>query len=67
LIGHTTNNDEKGQTIEFDISLIVNESSENNFDGGIKVALVNLRGGRKDSESNQNIHKIKFEVFITEN
>jgi hypothetical protein len=55
-----------GQKVEFDISVIVNESSENDVNGGIKVALVNLGGGKKESESNQNIHKINFEVFVTE-
>jgi hypothetical protein len=57
---------ENGQKVEFDVSVMVNESSENDLKGGIKVALVNLGGGRKELESNQNVHKIKFEVFITE-
>lgn len=55
-----------GQKVEFDISVIVNESSESDVNGGIKVALVNLGGGKKESESNQNVHKINFEVFVTE-
>ncbi|MGQ0828598.1 MAG: hypothetical protein ACT4ON_09405 [Bacteroidota bacterium] len=57
---------ENGQNVEFDVSLIINESSENNAKGGIKVALVNLAGEAKESESNQNIHKIKFQVFVSE-
>jgi hypothetical protein len=55
---------ENGQQIEFDLSVIVNESTENNIKGGIKMALANLGGGHKESESNQNVHKIKFQVFI---
>ena len=57
---------ENGQKIEFDISVVVNEATENNINGGIKIALVNLGGTQKASEQNQNNHRIKFEVFITE-
>ncbi len=58
--------DENGQKVEFDISVIVNESSENDLNGGLKIASFNFGGGKKQSESNQNLHKIKFEVFIKE-
>jgi hypothetical protein len=58
--------DENGQKVEFDISVIVNESSENNINGGLKIAALNLGGDKRQSESNQNLHKIKFEVFIKE-
>lgn len=51
---------ESGQKVEFDVSVIVNESSDSTMNGGIKVALANLGGGIKESESNQNIQKIKF-------
>jgi hypothetical protein len=57
---------ESGQKVEFDVSVIITESSENDINGGIKVALVNLGGGFKESEKNQNTHKIKFEVFVSE-
>lgn len=63
-IHHTTG--ESGQKVEFDVSVIVNESSDTDIKGGIKVALVNLGGGVKESQSNQNLQKIKFEVFISE-
>jgi hypothetical protein len=56
---------ENGQKVEFDVSVIVNESSESGLKGGIKVALANLGGNRKESESNQNVQKIKFEIFVT--
>lgn len=56
---------ESGQKVEFDVSITVNESSDSDIKGGIKVALVSLGGGVKESESNQNIQKIKFEVFIS--
>ncbi len=57
---------ESGQKVEFDLSVIVNEQSESDIKGAIQVALVNLGGGFKETESNQNIHKIKFEVFVSE-
>jgi len=57
---------ESGQKVEFDLSVIVNEQSESDIKGGIQVALVNLGSGIKETESNQNIHKIKFEVFVSE-
>lgn len=59
-------NGDNGQKVEFDISVIVNESSENDLKGGLKIASFNFGGGTKQSESNQNLHKIKFEVFIKE-
>jgi hypothetical protein len=57
---------ESGQKVEFDVSVIVNESSDSDVKGGIKVAFVDLGGGVKESQSNQNIQKIKFEIFISE-
>lgn len=61
---------ERGQKIEFDISVIVDKGSENDTKGGIKVAIANLGasfgGGQKDTESSQNVHKIKFEIFVKE-
>ena len=66
LTSHVHANGENGQKVEFDISVMINESSESDLKGGIKVALVNLGGSKKESESNQNVHKIKFEVFIKE-
>ena len=58
---------ESGQKVEFDLSVIVEEQSASDLKGGIHVALVNLGTGVKETELNQNIHKIKFEVFISEN
>jgi len=55
---------ESGQKVEFDLSVIVNESSENNLKGGIKIAFANLGADGKEISSNQNVNKIKFEVFI---
>lgn len=66
LTSHVHANGEQGQKVEFDISVMVNESSESDLKGGIKVALVNLGGGKKESESNQNIHRIRFDVFVKE-
>lgn len=57
---------ERGQKIEFDISVIVDKSSESGANGGIKVAFANLGGGLKEAEASQNVHKIKFEIFVTE-
>ncbi len=65
LSGHTNmDTNQIGQKIKFDISILVDKNSESDVKGGIKVALVNLGGGVKESENSQNIHKIKFEVFI---
>lgn len=57
---------ESGQKVEFDISVIASETLENNKGGGIKVAVANIGVAQKTSELNQNTHKIKFEVFISE-
>lgn len=58
--------DQSGQKIEFDLSIVINESSENDVNGGIKLAIFSLGAGTKKAESNQNIHKLKFEVFVAE-
>lgn len=57
---------ERGQKIEFDISVVVDKTSESDLSGGIKVAFANLGGGQKETENSQNVHKIKFEIFVTE-
>lgn len=57
---------ERGQKIEFDISVIVDKSTENDLKGGIKVAFANIGGEHKEAENTQNVHKLKFEIFITE-
>ncbi len=70
LANHINNRGTSGQKVEFDVSVIINETSESDTKGGIKVALVNLGAGigagKKEIESNQNVHKIKFEVFVHE-
>lgn len=66
LTSHVHANGESGQKVEFDISVMIAESSENNINGGLKVAVANLGRSKKEVESNQNTHKIKFEVFIKE-
>jgi len=55
---------ERGQKIEFDISIVVDKSYESGAKGGIKVAFVDLGGGVKDSHASQDTHKIKFEIFV---
>lgn len=57
---------ERGQKIEFDISVIVDKSSESDLKGGIKVAFASIGGGLSEAEKSQNVHKIKFEIFVTE-
>lgn len=59
-----------GQNVEFDVSVMVNESQEKGKKAGIFVALANL-GAEKSSDSktieaNQNTHRLKFKVFVTE-
>lgn len=70
LSNHMHNQQGSGQKVEFDVSVMITASSENDIQGGIKVAFVNI-GAKigaetKEAETNQNIHKIKFDVFISE-
>lgn len=66
LTSHKIGTGERGQKIEFDISVIVDKSSESDLKGGIKVAFANIGGGLSEAEKSQNVHKIKFEIFVTE-
>lgn len=62
----TTKTDEIGQKIEFDISVIVDKSSDSNANGAIKVAFASFGGGIKELEASQYTHKIKFDIFVTD-
>lgn len=68
--GYHSGKDINGQEVEFDVSVFVNESSEKDNRAGIFVALANLGAGKssdsKEVESNQNTHRLKFKVFVTE-
>ena len=70
LSNHMHDRQGSGQKVEFDVSVMITASSENDVQGGIKVAFVNIgmNAGKelKEAESNQNIHKIKFDIFISE-
>lgn len=59
-----------GQEVEFDVSVVVDESSEKGKKSGIFVALANLGAGKsyenRHVESNQDTHRLKFKVFVTE-
>ena len=59
-----------GQTVDFDVSVIVDESSKEGQKTGIFVVLANLGGGKstnKDhSETSKDSHNLKFKVFIAE-
>ncbi len=67
LTGHKhVGTGQRGQKIEFDISVVIDRSSESDLNGGIKVAFANFGGGQKETENSQNVHKIKFEIFVKE-
>jgi len=56
----------QGQEVEFDVSVTVAQDSQGNLGGKIGVALANISGDIKQVESNQNTHRMKFKIFITE-
>jgi len=56
-----------GQEVEFDVAVMVNQDSQANASGKIGVALASISGDIKTTELNQNIHKMKFKVFIGKN
>lgn len=70
LSSHIHDKQGSGQKVEFDVSVMITASSENDTQGGIKVAFVNIGANigkeLKEAEINQNIHKIKFDVFVSE-
>ena len=56
----------EGQEVDFDVAVMVSQDSQGSVDGKIGVALASIGGDIKSTELNQNIHKIKFKIFITE-
>jgi hypothetical protein len=64
-------NGESGQTVEFDVSIIVIESSKDEVGGGVGGSLLNVVSAGVNSKidhnnSQQDIQRLKFKVFITE-
>jgi len=55
-----------GDSVEFDVGLEVNESDQKSGKAGIDVSVIELGGDIKTAKSNQNTHRLKFRVFITE-
>lgn len=57
-----------GEFIDFDIALSAYESKEKDNKGGIAVAVSNIFAGasreKKEQESTENLHRIKFKVFV---
>lgn len=56
-----------GQEVEFDVQLNVSRDSKDEINGKIGIALASISSDIKQSEVNQNTHRMKFKVFITEN
>lgn len=56
----------QGQEVDFDVSVTASQDTEGDLNGKIGVAIVNISSDVKLTESNQNTHRIKFKVFITE-
>ncbi len=55
-----------GQEVDFDVSVTVSQDSQGTVDGKIGIALASVSGDIKQSETNQNMHRMKFKIFITE-
>ncbi|MFA5413774.1 MAG: hypothetical protein WC348_04545 [Patescibacteria group bacterium] len=61
-----------GNYVDFDVSVIVNESSGGEVGGGASVSLLNVVStniGSKINQitSHQNTHRLVFKVYISEN
>lgn len=55
-----------GQSVEFDVGIEVGKTKDKGVDGGIKVAAIGVGGTSKGSETYQQIHRLRFKVFVTE-
>lgn len=60
-----------GQDIEFDISVTVSQDSKGNSGGEGKIsmatmAIAQLKGDLSRSKKNEDIHRIKFKVFVAD-
>jgi hypothetical protein len=59
-----------GQIVEFDVSVVIDESSEEGKKSGIGVALVNIGTAQskdvKRLQNEENAHRLKFKIFINE-
>lgn len=51
-----------GEEISFDIAITVTEGTKTAKEGGIKVYALKLGGEKSDSNSNENISRIKFKI-----
>jgi hypothetical protein len=56
-----------GEFVEFDIAVEVSDSSEKSGKAGIGVSIIDIGGAVKATQNNQNTHRLKFKVFVTEN
>lgn len=68
-IHHSKNID--GELVEFEISVVVDETKEGIKKAGVGIKVVNmltgdLSGEDKRKEQNQHTNKLKFRVFVTE-
>lgn len=57
---------ESGQRVEFDVTVVANESTGSGVKGGINVVGLGIGGTTTESDSNEHTQKIKFQVFISE-
>lgn len=60
-----------GEVVEFDVSVVVDETKEGSKKAGAGIKVINLFTGDisaedKKKEQNQNVNKLKFKVFVKE-
>ncbi len=55
-----------GEYVEFDIALEVSDSSEKSGKANIGVSIIDVGGSIKSTQNNQNLHRLKFRIFVTE-
>ena len=64
-------NDKAGTYVDFDVAVVANESQETGGKSGIMVALGNIVAGKgketKQVQTNENISRLKFKIFVTVN
>lgn len=61
----------QGEFVEFELSVMVDETKEDSRKAGIGIKVANLFSGEvsgedRQKEQNQNINKLKFKVFVAD-
>lgn len=61
----------EGVNVNFDVSVIVNNSKQNNIEGGVKTPFlqvidINFSADKNNTSQHTNSHRLQFKVFVTE-